>query len=40
MDEKLKKEIESNKDAKNALNDYAKFIAEMIKKYQSVLIKG
>ena len=39
MNEKLKKKNDSNKES-NLLNDYAKFIAEMIKKYQSVLIKG
>ncbi len=39
MNEKLKKKNDSNKEL-NSLNDYAKFIAEMIKKYQSVLIKG
>ncbi len=39
MNEKLKKKNDSNKES-NALNDYARFIAEMIKKYQSVLIKG
>jgi hypothetical protein len=39
VNEKLKKKNDSNKES-NSLNDYAKFIAEMIKKYQSVLIKG
>ena len=40
MNEKLRKKNDSNKESNNTLNDYAKFIAEMIKKYQSVLIKG
>ena len=39
MNEKLKKKNDPTK-VSNALNDYARFIAEMIKKYQSVLIKG
>ena len=42
VDEKLKTNSNANK-AKTSINpidEYAKFIAEMIKKYQAALIKG